>query len=96
MGREVKQGVDGLFNTVIKEIDYEVAKLLDLEDIVEVVRTLVITMARRRLSRAGEIKPDALRGSEPTTAVKPAKSRKSRKSGSEPPTIRLYKWFKPK
>jgi len=64
-GREVKEGVTGLFKTVIKEIDYEVARILGLEDAVEAVRALVVAMARRRLSRAGEARSDVLKSSEP-------------------------------
>ena len=96
VGREVKQGVAGLFNTVIKEVDYEVARALGLEDLVEMVRTLVITMARRRLSRAGEAKLGALKGTEPAVAPKPARSRRSERHSSKPPTTRLDKWLKPK
>jgi type I restriction enzyme M protein len=47
-----KPDIKGLFNTVIKEIDYEVARILGLGHIVESIRELVIAMARRRLSRA--------------------------------------------
>ena len=60
----VKPGVEGLFNTVIREIDYEVARVLGLENLVEPVRTMVLEMARRRLSRAGEAKPEAVKGTE--------------------------------
>jgi len=95
VGREVEQGVDGLFNTVIKEVDHEVARALGLEELVEIVRALTISMARRRLSRAGEARPSALRGSEPV-APKPARLWKSKRANSKPPTVRLDKWFKPK
>jgi len=94
VGREVEQEVAGLFNTVIKEIDYEVARLLSLENMVEAVRALVITMAKRRLSRASEAKPSVLRSSEPTVAQRPSRSRRSREADSKPPSARLDKWFK--
>ncbi|MDM7276018.1 MAG: N-6 DNA methylase [Thermoprotei archaeon] len=55
-GREVRSGVKGLFNTVIKEIDYEIARLLGLEGLVEPIRTIIVELARRRLSRAQEEK----------------------------------------
>jgi len=61
---DVKAGIQGLFNTVIKEIDYEVAKILGLEHLVETIRTLVLELVRRRLSRAREAKREAVRGSE--------------------------------
>jgi len=60
----VKPGVEGLFNTVIREIDYEVARVLGLENLVEPVRAMVLEMARRRLSRAGEAKREAVKGTE--------------------------------
>jgi len=94
-GREVEQEVAGLFDTVIKEVDYEVARVLGLEDVVEMLRALVISMAGRRLSRAGEAKLGSLKGSEPIVTLKPARSRKSEKPSSKPPTARLDKWLKP-
>jgi type I restriction-modification system DNA methylase subunit len=60
----VKPGVEGLFNTVIREIDYEVARVLGLENFVEPVRAMVLEMVRRRLSRAGEAKREAVKGTE--------------------------------
>jgi len=60
----VKQGVEGLFNTVIREIDYEVARVLGLENLVEPVRAMVLEMAKRRLSRAGEAKPEDMKDTE--------------------------------
>jgi len=96
VGREVKQVVDGLFNTVIREMDYEVARILGLEDVVEIVRALVISMARRRLSRAGEAKPSALKGSGSAAVLKPTRSRRSKETSSKPPTAKLDKWFKSK
>ena len=96
VGREVERVVAGLFNTAIREVDYEVARVLGLEDVVEVVRALVVSMARRRLSRAGEAKPGALKGTESAVAQKPARPRRSEKHSSKPPTARLDKWLKPK
>jgi type I restriction-modification system DNA methylase subunit len=64
-GREnVKEGVPGLFNTVVREIDERIAEILQMEALVEPVRAMVVELARRRLSRATEAKPGALRGSE--------------------------------
>ncbi len=61
---DVKQGVIGLFNTVIKEIDYEVARILGLEHFVETIRALALDLVRRRLSRASEAKREAIKGTE--------------------------------
>jgi RNA-binding protein YhbY len=63
-GREdVEEGVPGLFNTVIREIDEKIAAILQVEALVERVREMVVELARR-LSRAVEAKPSALKGSE--------------------------------
>jgi len=86
-GRGAGRGVQGPFNTVIKEIDYEVAKILGLEDTVEYVRALVVELARRRLGRAGEVRPGALRGSAERVELKRPKGGK--RSRGEPPTTRL-------
>ena len=61
---DVKAGVAGLFNTVIKEIDYEVARTLGLEHLVEAIRALVLDLVKRRLSRAREARREAIEGSE--------------------------------
>ena len=67
---DVRTGIQGLFNTVIKEIDYEIARILGLEHLVETVRTLVLELVRRRLSRAREPKREAVRGSEEERSLK--------------------------
>ncbi|MCQ4448685.1 MAG: N-6 DNA methylase [Sulfolobales archaeon] len=72
----VKPGVEGLFNTVIREIDYEVARVLGLENLVEPVRAMVLEMARRRLSRASEAKREAVKGTE--ELLEPRKPRRRR------------------
>lgn len=48
----IRPGIEGLFNTVIKEIDYEVARILGLEGLVEAIRAMILELAKRRLSRA--------------------------------------------
>jgi hypothetical protein len=72
----VKPGVEGLFNTVIREIDHEVARVLGLENLVEPVRAVVLEMARRRLSRASEAKREAVKGTE--ELLEPRKPRRRR------------------
>jgi hypothetical protein len=64
-GREdVQEGIQGLFNTVIKKIDEKVASILEAEALIKRVRTLVVELVRRRLAKAAEAKPGALKGSE--------------------------------
>jgi len=72
----VKPGVEGLFNTVIREIDHEVARVLGLENLVEPVRAVVLEMVRRRLSRASEAKREAVKGTE--ELLEPRKPRRRR------------------
>jgi len=76
-GGDVRPGVPGLFNTVIKDIDYEVARILGLEHVVEAVRALVLDMARRRLARAREARREAIRGSEEIPRIEKPKRRRS-------------------
>jgi hypothetical protein len=61
---DVRPDVEGLFNTVIREIDYEVARVLGLENLVEPVRAVVLEMVRRRLSRTCEARREAIVGEE--------------------------------
>jgi hypothetical protein len=78
-GREdVQEGIQGLFNTVIKKIDEKVAAILEAEALVERVRALVVELARRRLARASEAKPGALKGSE-ELLHRPKRKRSKRK-----------------
>jgi type I restriction-modification system DNA methylase subunit len=77
---DVRPGVEGLFNTVIREIDYEVARVLGLEHLVETVRALVIDLAGRRLSRAGEARREAIKGMERLPGVERPRKRRRRES----------------
>ncbi|MCQ4448725.1 MAG: N-6 DNA methylase [Sulfolobales archaeon] len=77
----VKPGVEGLFNTVIREIDYEVARVLGLENLVEQVRAMVLEMARRRLSRASEAKPEAVKGTEEVLELRESERRRGKRRG---------------
>jgi len=61
---DVRSSIQGFFNTVIREIDYEVARILGLEHLVEPVRVLVLAMARRRLARAQGARREAIIGEE--------------------------------
>jgi hypothetical protein len=78
---DVRPGVQGLFNTVIREIDYEVARILGLEHLVEPVRALVLTLAGRRLARAQEARREAIVGEE--REVEPRGRRVRGRAGGE-------------
>jgi type I restriction-modification system DNA methylase subunit len=47
----IKPGVEGLFNTVIKEIDFEVARMLGLDGLADAVRAVTLELVKRRLAR---------------------------------------------
>jgi len=80
--RESKKIVIGLWNTVIKEIDHEVAKILGLEHVVEAIRSLLLELVKRRLARAGEAKPTALKGEAVYIETARKRKRKSKRSSS--------------
>jgi len=91
---DIEKNVDGLFNTVIKEIDYEIARILGLENLVENIRTLVLDMIKRRLSRAKEAKREAIKGSEELVEVKKPKIKRSKEDKSKGVNIKLDKFVK--
>jgi type I restriction-modification system DNA methylase subunit len=78
---DVRPSIQGLFNTVIREIDYEVARILGLEHLVEPVRVLVLAMAKRRLARAQEARREAIIGEE--REAEPRGRRARRRAGGE-------------
>ena len=85
-GRNIKEEKDGLFNTVIREIDFKIAEILNIpQNIVDVVRNLVLQLIMRWLSRV-EAKPEALKGSK-EFIVKPKKKRSRKKSSNPSATL---------
>jgi|LJSS01.1.fsa_nt_gb type I restriction-modification system DNA methylase subunit len=84
----IKPNIQGLFNTIIKEIDYEVAKILDLD--VENIRTLVLTLIARRLSRAQETKSETITSEEKGIELKKTKKRTK---NEDPRTVRRLNEF---
>jgi hypothetical protein len=90
---DIRVGIQGLFNTVIKEIDYEIARILGLEHLVEILRALVLELIRRRLSRAREARREAVRGSEELPRVERPRRRRGGE-GSRGITRRLDEYFR--
>lgn len=74
-GKDIREEKDGLFNTVIKEIDFKIAEILNIPNIVDLARNLVLQLEMRRLARV-EAKPEALKGSEEFIVKLMKKSRK--------------------
>jgi len=73
--KDVKANVIGLYSTTIKEIDYEIARILEMEHLIKVIRALVLELIRRRLSRASEAKREAIKGSEEVPEIEKPKKR---------------------
>jgi len=89
----VKPGIEGLFNTIIKEIDYEVARILGLEGLVEAIRAIVLELVKRRLSRAQEAKREAVKGSEELLKLEKPKKKRGGKEGTRGIQRRLHEFF---
>jgi hypothetical protein len=66
---------------VIGEIDCEVVRILGLEHLVEHIRTLALTLARRRLSRAQEARREAIVGEEREVELRPRRRKAKRRGG---------------
>ena len=82
--KDVKPGIKGLWNTVIREIDYEVARILGFEEIAEPLRTILLELIRRRLARAGKARPETLKGTEELLIIeREEKTRRRKRKGSE-------------
>jgi hypothetical protein len=90
---DVKAGIQGLFNTVIREIDYEIARILGLEHLVETVRAMVLELVSRRLARAGETKREAIKGTEELPKIEKPKKKKGRSGGGSGIARRLDEFF---
>ena len=79
---------------MIGEIDCEVVRILGLEHLVEHIRTLALTLARRRLSRAQEARREAIVGEEREMGPRGRRARR-RAGGGEGPrrVLRLNDFF---
>jgi hypothetical protein len=66
---------------VIREADYEVARILGLEHLIEPIRALVLTLAGRRLTRAQEARKETIVGEE--REAEPRRRRARRRAEGE-------------
>ena len=79
-GADRRESIMELWDTVIAEIDYKVAEILGLpEALADMARQLAKSMMERRLARAGEARPGALRGAEEPRLRRPRKRKKERR-----------------
>jgi hypothetical protein len=91
---DVRPGVEGLFNTVIREIDNEIARILGLEGLVETIRAMVLELVKRRLSRAQEAKREAMKGSEELPKLEKPKKKRSEETKAKGKTKSLTEFMK--
>lgn len=82
-GRQVREGIEGLWNTVIREIDHEIARILGLEEVVESVRMMLLDLVRRRLSRT-VARPEAIKGESVYVDIAEKRTKGGRKPHSSP------------
>jgi hypothetical protein len=92
---DVRPGIQGLFNTVIREIDYEIARILGLEHLVEPLRALALAMARRRLVRAREARREAIIGEEREVELRGRRARRRAGEGEGPRRVLRLNDFLP-
>ena len=77
-GCKASRGVEGLWNTIIKKIDYAIADALEFgEEFVESIRSLVLELISRRLARAQEARPRAIRGVEEPRISPPKRTKRA-------------------
>ena len=90
MGPVNEKNVMKLWDTVIAEIDYKIADILGLSrELVDGARALAKTMMERRLQRAREARPQAIRGEEEYRPRRPPRARRRRKAEENKRQMRL-------
>ncbi|MEM2819190.1 MAG: Eco57I restriction-modification methylase domain-containing protein, partial [Nitrososphaerota archaeon] len=79
-GADKRENMMRLWDTIISEIDYKVAQVLGLpKELADGARALAKLMMERRLQRAQEARPQAIRGEEEYRARRPPITRAGRK-----------------
>jgi type I restriction-modification system DNA methylase subunit len=79
-GEGVEGKIQGIFNTIIKEIDERIADILQVEALLEPLRAMIVELARRRLSRALGPRPEVIKGSEELLYRKSKHEKKGKKT----------------
>jgi len=75
-GADKRDNIERLWDSVIAEIDYKVAEILCLpKSLADAARMLARIMMQRRLQRAGEARPQAIRGEEEYRISRPPKTK---------------------
>ncbi|MEM2005514.1 MAG: N-6 DNA methylase [Zestosphaera sp.] len=91
-GAEKSENIEKLWDTVIERIDIEVVRILGLpKELARTAKIMAKAMIERRLQRAKEAKPEAIKGEEEPQIKPPKKPKKETPKGS---TIPLDKFAK--
>jgi len=94
-GADKRENVEKLWDTIVKRIDEEVVRMLGLpKEMAEAAKTLSKTMMERRLQRAEEARPGALKGEEKLGVELLRKTAKQRKEAPRGKHVTLDKFTK--
>ncbi|MEM1606366.1 MAG: N-6 DNA methylase [Fervidicoccaceae archaeon] len=94
-GADKRENIEKLWDTVIKRIDEEVARILGLpREMADAAKALSKTMMERRLARAEEAKPEVIKGEEASGVELPRKTAKQKKEASGEKHVTLDKFAK--
>ena len=89
-GASKRENMMKLWDTVIAEIDYKVADILGLSrELADGARALAKIMMERRLQRAREARPQAIRGEEEYKPRRPPRARRRRRAEEDKRQMRL-------
>ena len=90
-GAHKHDNIEKLWDTVIEKIDMEITRILKLpKELAKTTKTLAKTMMKRRLQRAQEATPQAIKGEE-EPRLKPPK--KPEKTIAEDKTVQLDRFI---
>ncbi|MEM4431106.1 MAG: N-6 DNA methylase, partial [Thermofilaceae archaeon] len=94
-GADKRENIEKLWDTVIKRIDEEIARILGLpREMADAAKALSKTMMERRLARAEEAKPEAIKGEETPGVELPRKTAKQRREAPREKHVTLDKFAK--
>ncbi|MEM4961966.1 MAG: hypothetical protein QXV15_04630, partial [Acidilobaceae archaeon] len=94
-GADKRENIERLWDTVITNIDVQVARILGLPmEMADAAKALSKTMMERRLARAEEAKPGAIRGEEAIGVERPRKTGKQKKETLREKHVTLDKFIK--
>lgn len=93
-GADTRENFVRLWDTIIKKIDFEVARIFQLpKSVVGTIRANVMALMERRLSRAEVARPEAIRGEE-APRIRPPKKTSRANSMEDRLTQPLERWLR--